>query len=134
MTEFVLDEKIDNTSQLIDIKSNIQIRLVDDSRFFWLLLIPQIDGLKEWHYIPPNSMMAMHELMLSLSRHLEVHLAPDKINIGALGNMVPQFHLHIVARFTDDAAWPGPVWGAGTAITLTADERQSRTALIQAGI
>ena len=131
MTEFTLDNNLNNTSHLIEIKSNIQIRIVDDERFFWLLLIPQIDGLKEWHQIPHDTVTAMHEMMLEISRHLETRLAPDKINIGALGNMVPQFHLHLVLRYKGDEAWPGPVWGSGKAVALQPDERQKRIALIK---
>ena len=131
MTEFTLDNNLNNTSHLIEIKSNIQIRIVDDERFFWLMLIPQIDGLKEWHQIPHDTMFAMHEMMLEISRHLETRLAPDKINIGALGNMVPQFHLHLVLRYKGDEAWPGPVWGSGKPVALQPDERQKRMALIQ---
>jgi len=95
------------------------------------MLIPQIDGLKEWHQIPHDTVTAMHEMMLEISRHLEARLAPDKINIGALGNMVPQFHLHLVLRYKGDEAWPGPVWGSGKAVALQPDERQKRIALIQ---
>ena len=131
MTEFTLDNNLNNTSHLIEIKSNIQIRIVDDERFFWLMLIPQIDGLKEWHQIPHDTMTTMHEMMLEISRHLETRLAPDKINIGALGNMVPQFHLHLVLRYKGDEAWPGPVWGSGKPVALQPDERQKRMALIQ---
>jgi len=132
MTDFILDERLNNSSHLIDIHHNIQIRLADDERFFWLLLIPQTGGLKEWHQIPSGQMQAMHSLMTEISRKLEIRKQPDKINIGGLGNIVSQFHLHIVLRYKDDAAWPGPIWGNGTPVPLTAEEKQDRMALIRA--
>ena len=130
MTGFILDDRINASSHLIDIYDNIQIRITDDKRFFWLLLVPQIDGLSEWHDIDNKTMQTMHGLITQISSELERSKQPDKINIGALGNIVSQFHLHIVLRYTDDAAWPGPIWGKGEAVPLDPVERRDRIALI----
>ena len=88
MTGFILDDSINASSHLIDIYENIQIRIADDKRFFWLLLVPQVDGLSEWHDIDNKTMQTMHGLITQISSELERRKQPDKINIGALGNIV----------------------------------------------
>ncbi|MBV7299647.1 HIT domain-containing protein [Enterovibrio paralichthyis] len=77
----------------------------------WLILVPKVDGITELHHLSEQDQQQfMRESSLIASR-LEQFASPDKINIGALGNMVPQLHVHHIARFQTDIAWPGPVWG-----------------------
>lgn len=90
---------------------NIRVLLLDDARYPWLVLVPVSPGAVEWTDLPIAEQMALHRLTMTCSRILQDLFAPDKINIGALGNLVPQLHVHVVARFKNDPAWPGPVWG-----------------------
>jgi diadenosine tetraphosphate (Ap4A) HIT family hydrolase len=69
--------------------------------------------------------------MLRASRLLESAFAPDKMNLAALGNQVPQLHVHVIARFHDDPAWPSPVWGVRPARPYEPDELQERLALLR---
>ena len=86
---------------------------MNDQRFAWIVVVPKRDGLREWHHLPVGEQQALLAQVNGLASQLEQITGADKINIGALGNMVPQLHVHIIARFADDPCWPGPVWGQG---------------------
>jgi len=86
--------------------------LVKDNRFFWLLLIPERNDICEWHELKTAEQQDITNLTNIFSNALKVIEKADKINIGALGNMVSQFHFHILARHIGDAAWPSPVLGS----------------------
>ena len=91
------------------------VRLMNDARFAWLVLVPMREGAVE---ITDLSEADRTLLMAETCRAADAlrAVAPcDKLNIGALGNLVPQLHVHVVARVEGDAAWPGPVWGSGAA-------------------
>ncbi|MDB3953333.1 HIT family protein [Alphaproteobacteria bacterium] len=90
-----------------------RVLLLNDSRFPWLILVPDRPGVTELHALNAADKMILISELTVCSRVLESLHRPDKINIGALGNLVPQLHIHVVARFETDAAWPGPVWGFG---------------------
>ncbi|MBL4829555.1 MAG: HIT family protein [Aliivibrio sp.] len=77
----------------------------------WIILVPKISDLKEIHHLPEHSQIELIKESSFVAQLLEEHFSPDKINVGALGNLVPQLHLHHIARFTSDIAWPGPIWG-----------------------
>ena len=111
MPAFILHPQLENDSLFITSTQNIQIRLVKDSRFFWLLLIPERNDITEWHELDKSELQALTFLISEFSKALKYIEKADKINIGLLGNAVPQFHFHILARHYNDVAWPGPVWG-----------------------
>ena len=89
------------------------LRWMNDRRFAWLIVVPKRDGLREWHHLPSTEQQLLLQQVNGLAAELERVTGADKINIGALGNMVPQLHIHIIARFEGDPCWPGPVWGQG---------------------
>ncbi len=93
-----------------------RVLLMNDARFRWLILVPARAGLREIHDLDAAGRAALIEEVALVSHALSTLYRPDKINVGALGNMVEQLHVHVVARRADDAAWPGPVWGAGTPV------------------
>lgn len=93
-----------------------QVRLMKDARYPWLLLIPARADLVELHQLEAEDRALLIEEIALASRTLEALFSPDKINVGALGNLVPQLHVHVIARRRDDPAWPGPVWGQGEAL------------------
>ena len=111
MPAFILHQQLENDSMLVSRYQNWQIRLVRDSRFFWLLLIPERNDITEWHELDSSEIQTLTFLITKLSKALKDIEKADKINVGALGNAVPQFHFHIVARHINDGVWPGPVWG-----------------------
>ncbi|MGF1759451.1 HIT domain-containing protein [Photobacterium sagamiensis] len=77
----------------------------------WLILVPRKDDLTEIHHLPVDEQYQLIRESSAVAALLESDYQADKINIGALGNLVPQLHVHHIARFTTDIAWPGPVWG-----------------------
>lgn len=89
------------------------VLLLDDSRFPWLVLVPRRSGLSELTDLSEeDGAVLMREMRLATDVMVEL-AKPDKVNVGALGNVVPQLHVHVIGRFLSDPAWPGPAWGAG---------------------
>jgi len=88
-----------------------RVLLSRDATYPWLVLSPQREGLRDLHDLNEEDGIAALEEIRRCSRALVDLFRPDKINVAALGNQVPQLHIHIIARFTTDPAWPGPVWG-----------------------
>lgn len=88
-----------------------QVLLMNESRYPWLILVPQRNEITEIHQLSASERQQLWAESDLVSRTLMQHFKPDKLNIAALGNMVPQLHLHHIARFKTDAAWPAPVWG-----------------------
>lgn len=89
-----------------------QVRLHLNAAFPWLILVPSCENHKrELIDLSPDEGVQVFEDIKLLSRLLNDVFKPDKLNIGVLGNIVPQLHVHVIARYKDDPAWPGPVWG-----------------------
>jgi diadenosine tetraphosphate (Ap4A) HIT family hydrolase len=100
-----------------------RVLLMNDRRFPWLILVPEreLSGepLREIHQLAPADRAALIEEIARASEVLTRLCNPEKLNVGALGNLVPQLHVHVVGRFAADAAWPGPVWGSGAAVAYS---------------
>lgn len=108
---FTLDKRLENDTFLIKDLESFQIRLMDVEEIFWLVLIPKkpnLIELSDLNLIERNHLM---NFSIDLGKSLKFLLHYDKINIGMLGNVVSQLHIHVVLRKIDDVAWPGPVWG-----------------------
>ena len=99
-----------------------RVLLAKDSQYPWLILVPRVAGLREIHHLLPEQQQQLMQESCAIATLMEETLGPDKINVAALGNLVPQLHLHHVARFSTDAAWPGPIWGAHPAIPYQAQD------------
>jgi diadenosine tetraphosphate (Ap4A) HIT family hydrolase len=103
-----------------------RVLLMKDSRFPWLVLVPERDSAREIHELPAEDRAELVEEIAQASEVLQQLFQPDKLNVGALGNVVPQLHVHVVARFASDPAWPGPVWGSGPAVPYPKSELEER--------
>lgn len=88
-----------------------RVLLCKDSNYPWLILVPKREEVREIHDLIKADQLQLIEESSAVSVLLAEHFGADKMNVAALGNMVPQLHLHHVVRFTDDAAWPKPIWG-----------------------
>lgn len=109
------------------------VRLMNDARYAWLILVPRRAGLVEVADLPDDEQMTLWREANRASKALRAVAPCDKLNLGALGNIVRQLHVHVVARCEGDAAWPGPVWGHGRAQPYAeAGLRARRDALRQA--
>ncbi|QKK10219.1 MAG: HIT domain-containing protein [Pseudomonadota bacterium] len=90
-----------------------RLLLMNDARFPWCILVPERSGITEIHTLSDeDQILLVRESSLLASRMTET-FAADKMNVAALGNVVSQLHVHHVARFRTDVAWPAPVWGCG---------------------
>jgi len=99
-----------------------QVRLINDSRFPWLILVPAREALREFHDIASDEQSLFLAEINRASATLKEITSADKMNVASLGNQVEQLHIHVIARFEGDAAWPGPVWGVGQAVSYDAAE------------
>ncbi|MBW2503639.1 MAG: HIT domain-containing protein [Deltaproteobacteria bacterium] len=100
-----------------------QALLMDDASYPWLILVPRRDGLREIFDLNPEDQQQLLWESCHLAEVLCRHFQADKMNIAALGNMVPQLHIHHIVRYRSDAAWPKPVWGVQTAVSYQPDQR-----------
>lgn len=115
MSTFTLDERLERDGIPIASIGLCQLRLMNDRRWPWLILIPQREDVSEIFELSPlDQTMLTFETML-VATALKKMTGAEKINVGALGNVVRQLHVHVIARRTGDPNWPGPVWGFGKA-------------------
>ena len=111
MTSFSLDTQLENDSFFVRDLTLSQVRLNNQQAIPWLILVPRRFNIREIYELNnSDAAQLMNEISL-VSRALIDLYSPDKINIGALGNLVPQLHIHVIGRFTKDEAWPSAVWG-----------------------
>ncbi len=87
--------------------------LMNDKRWPWIIIVPQVYGLEELHDLPPGRIGTAMQIAADAGKKLKAFTGCDKINIAAIGNIVRQVHIHVVARSEDDPNWPAPVWGFG---------------------
>ncbi len=92
-----------------------ELRLMDDAHHPWLILVPRIPGARELTDLRASDRAVLTREINVGSRVLQALFKPDKLNVAALGNMVEQLHVHVIARFRNDIAWPRPVWGTASA-------------------
>ncbi len=105
-----------------------RVVLMDDARYVWIVLVPRRAGIAELHDLAADERAALVEEVARAGAGLKAFAEAEKINIGALGNVVPQLHVHVVARSPGDPAWPGPVWGHSPARRYDRISRESRIA------
>ena len=92
-----------------------QLLLMKDASYPWCILVPDRENISEIHQLRKSDQLQLMRESSILAAALERVFKADKINIAALGNIVPQLHIHHVVRYRDDKAWPAPVWGVGEA-------------------
>jgi diadenosine tetraphosphate (Ap4A) HIT family hydrolase len=111
-----------------------RVLLSRDANFPWLILVPRRPGASELIDLPDAEQQELLKEVAQTSRALKRATACDKLNIAAIGNMVPQLHIHVVARRTTDAAWPKAVWGALPPRTYAAGELERVAAALSSAV
>lgn len=112
---FILDPRLAADSVAVATLALCDVRLMNDARFAWLLLVPRRADCVEIDDLDQADQDRLWAEVRHCSRALRAAAPCDKLNLGALGNIVRQLHVHLVTRVHGDAAWPGPVWGSGAA-------------------
>jgi diadenosine tetraphosphate (Ap4A) HIT family hydrolase len=113
---FTLDPKLAADTVFVADWPLCRVLLMDDARFPWLILVPRRADLVELDDLAPGEQVRLLSEINQAIAMLRNVARCDKLNVGALGNIVRQLHVHVVARREGDAAWPGPVWGSGQAV------------------
>jgi diadenosine tetraphosphate (Ap4A) HIT family hydrolase len=126
---FSLDDRLAKDTLFVGDLPLSRVLLMNDARWPWLILLPQRPGIVELTDLQKRDRARLIEEGALVAGFLKAHVRAHKINVGALGNIVRQFHLHVVARSIGDPAWPGPVWGAGAGLPYAKADSQ---ALIEA--
>jgi diadenosine tetraphosphate (Ap4A) HIT family hydrolase len=115
VTGFSLHPRLSADTVLVADWALSRVLAMNDARYPWLILVPRRDVVTEIFDLDRSDRLSLIEEVARASEGLRKLTRAAKINVGALGNLVPQLHVHVVARNPGDAAWPGPVWGHGTA-------------------
>ena len=113
MSAFELDGRIGKDSELVKKLDLCQLRLQNDSRWPWLVMVPERNGMSEIFDLSPSDQALLSVEANRVAAALKQVTGATKINVGALGNIVRQLHVHVIARSEGDPGWPGPVWGHG---------------------
>lgn len=111
-----------------------ELRLMDDSNYPWLVLVPRVAAARELIDLDGGQRRQLAEEVDLASRLLRDAFRPFKLNVAALGNLVAQLHVHVIARFEHDPAWPRPVWGMATARPYAPDALVHRIRELQAAM
>ena len=121
---FLIDPRLEADTVPVVSLQLCEVRLMNDARFPWLVLVPRRTGLVELFDLDPQDRPQLLCELEQATTALGAVVACHKLNIAMLGNNVRQLHIHVVARNPGDYAWPGPVWGAGTAESYPGDSAQ----------
>ena len=122
MLPFILDDRlVKDTIHLLELPL-CRFLLMNDRRYPWLILVPRFGDLSEIHDLSDKDQSTLISEISTATRALEKLFQPKKINVAALGNMVSQLHIHVIARFEEDEAWPNPVWGIGKSESYSRNE------------
>jgi diadenosine tetraphosphate (Ap4A) HIT family hydrolase len=111
---FTLDPRLAGDTAEIGDLALCRVLLMDDARFPWLILVPRRPDVSEITDLAEADAAALWQEIRLATGVMQALSKPDKVNVGALGNVVAQLHVHVIGRFRSDPAWPGPVWGFQT--------------------
>jgi len=131
MADFELDPRLAQDTWQIGQIAGCRLLLMNDARYPWLILVPEITGVTELHELSRDTFTQVTQAIADISKSLQSMTGAPKMNIAALGNQVPMLHIHIIARRSDDAAWPGPVWGHGDPVPYSEHAGQTLLTALQ---
>lgn len=134
MGEFRLHPQLAQDTHFVTDLPLCCVLLMNEARYPWLILVPRRAGIREIHELTAEERQQLWAESDQVSRVLMALFQPDKLNLAALGNMVPQLHLHHIARFQTDAAWPAPVWGKFVPEPYTVEMAASRCATLRSAL
>jgi diadenosine tetraphosphate (Ap4A) HIT family hydrolase len=131
---FVLDPRLEADTHRVGDLDFTRVLLMDDARFPWLILVPRMPDLRELTDLSLDDQHRLLDEINGAARVLHAMVKPDKLNIAMLGNVVSQLHVHVIARFVHDEAWPKPVWGIGVRTAYGGDALRERIDALRAAL
>jgi diadenosine tetraphosphate (Ap4A) HIT family hydrolase len=131
---FELDPRLAADTVVVGRTPLSRLLLMNDARYPWLILVPERDGMVEAFDLPESEQRQLWQEAMAIGAWMKSHFGADKFNVAALGNQVAQLHLHLIARFHSDPAWPGPVWGVGTPASYSEQSLASMLHTLRQGL
>ena len=119
---FAIDSRIESTSVWLVDWPLSSLYLKNEANFPWVILVPRVENIQELYQLSQENRQLVIEEIAALSKIMEEYFKPDKLNVGALGNIVCQLHIHVVARFKEDKAWPYSIWQPELSSSVYSDE------------
>ncbi|KTC99600.1 HIT domain-containing protein [Legionella erythra] len=116
---FIVDPRLEQSSHFLFDAPLSRVYLKNEANFPWLLLVPRLPDLSELHQLSGEASQQLMREIHRASNLMSAYFKADKINVGALGNIVQQLHIHVIARFQDDPMWPHSVWQTAAAAWST---------------
>lgn len=108
---FQLNKTLEADSKFIMDIQLCQVRIINNSNFPWIILVPKLEGIVEITDLDDTEYDQLNKEIRLIARAMQHELVPDKLNIATIGNIVSQLHVHVIARYKNDALFPKPVWG-----------------------
>lgn len=125
MSDFQLDERLQNDTIKLASWPLCEVLLMNDTNYPWVILVPRIKDATELYQLDHSQRQQFDAESDYLVQTLMSLFQGDKMNVAALGNVVKQLHIHHVVRFETDQAWPAPIWGKFSVVPYTPDERDN---------
>lgn len=122
MSSFKLHPQLQQDSVAVGCLELCELRLMNDCQYPWFILIPQRADMREIYQLTPADQQQLQQESCFLAEHLATLYQADKLNIAAIGNLVPQLHIHHIVRFRQDKAWPAPIWGKFTPLPYSDEQ------------
>lgn len=132
--KFELDPQLQNDSVVLGAFPLSLVLMSRDANYPWCILVPRRKGVYAVHHLAEEDRLQLMKESCHLAEVMADVFVPDRMNVAALGNVVPQLHVHHVARFKTDPAWPKPVWGVVEAKAFTEDELKERVSRLRSAL
>lgn len=134
MADFSLHPQLAADTIFVNKLELSHVLLMNDNTYPWVVLVPEREGLREIHDLSDEDSKQLTREYRHVSHAMQRLFGADKMNIAALGNMVPQLHIHVIARFKNDPAWPGPIWGVKPTKPYSSNGLDERIALLKSAL
>jgi diadenosine tetraphosphate (Ap4A) HIT family hydrolase len=122
---FALDPRLAGDTIKVAGLPACELLIMNDARYAWAILVPRIEGARELHDLSATDGVAVWAEVMAVAGAIGAWPGTLKVNVGALGNIVSQLHVHVIGRHADDPAWPGPVWGHSARVAYEKDDEET---------
>ncbi len=131
MTNFELNETLSKDCFEVAELPLCKVLMMNDQQYPWFILVPRVASVTEIYQLSPEQQLQLMQESNGFGKWLMKEFNGDKLNLGALGNMVPQLHIHHIVRYKSDPSWPNPVWGAKPTIPFEKNQAETRINMVR---